>query len=72
MPKTHISDKFRTIAASIRNNPHDREAIADGFDLIADEMGPCEDCDHPSNEDFPVIEAADLPDAGIDTTNKAA
>lgn len=31
----HQADKFRAIALRIRNEPHARDAIADGFELIA-------------------------------------
>ena len=36
MPETnHQAEKFRAIALRIRNEPHARDAIADGFELIA-------------------------------------
>ena len=38
------ADKLRALAATVRGNPHAREAIADAFDLIADQLKPCVDC----------------------------
>ena len=35
---------LRFLAQIVRNNPSAREAIANGFELIADCMEPCEDC----------------------------
>lgn len=44
MPKINNAQKLRDLAAQIRDNPHARAAIADGFDLLADALTPCEDC----------------------------
>lgn len=41
---TKNAEKLRAIADKIRSNPHAREAIAEGFELIAEAMTPCEDC----------------------------
>ena len=38
------ADKLRALAATVRGNPNAREAIADAFDLIADQLKPCVDC----------------------------
>jgi len=35
----------------IRDNPHHREAIADAFMLIADQMEPCMDCGNRQGQD---------------------
>jgi hypothetical protein len=36
----------------VRTNPNARDAIANGFDLIAEAMEPCIDCGHPSLDDL--------------------
>lgn len=41
---TKVATQLRTIAAIIRHNPSAREAIAEGFELIAETMAPCVDC----------------------------
>ena len=41
------ADELRGLAAVIRANPHHREAIANGFELIAEAMSPCFDCGCP-------------------------
>jgi hypothetical protein len=78
----HPAEQFSTIAARIRNEPHARDAIADGFELIADSireaqtlvddaMSECQECGQPEPLDAPaapVIDALDLPDLGTDTT----
>lgn len=79
----HPAEQFRAIAQRIRNEPHARDAIADGFELIAasidkaqaliDESGimGCPECGQPEPLDAapaPVIDALDLPDLGSDTT----
>lgn len=73
---SHPAPEFRRIAATIRNNPNDRQAIADGFDLIAEIMEPCVDCGAPlpsiGDLPSPVIDPKDLPDVGADTTGQAA
>lgn len=60
-----IAANLLLIAIEIHNNPSHRGAIADGFELIAGLMDPCEDCDHPSFEagplPAPAIVAAELP-----------
>lgn len=38
------SDKLRLLAAEVRANPYAREAIASGFELMADQLEPCQDC----------------------------
>lgn len=62
------TEQFRKIAADIRSNPHARDAIADGFDLIAEIMEPCIDCGAPlpavDELPSPVIDPRDLPDVG--------
>lgn len=50
------SDELRGLAAVIRANPNAREAIANGFDLIAAAMEPCFDCDCPDLDDVMVPE----------------
>lgn len=36
--------KLQALAAIVRANPQARDAIADGFELIAAQLLPCEDC----------------------------
>lgn len=50
------SDELRGLAAVIRDNPNAREAIANGFELIAAAMEPCFDCDCPDLDDVMVPE----------------
>lgn len=49
----------RNLAQVIRENPLARDAIADGFELIADAMEPCEDCGNPSLADLSGLPGAD-------------
>ena len=51
---TTIAARLRELATSIRDNPAARDAIADGFDLIAESMYPCID-GNGSVLDFPNI-----------------
>lgn len=39
----------------IRANPNAREAIANGFELIAAAMEPCIDCGHPDMDDLDAV-----------------
>ena len=39
-----ISKKLKELASVIRNNPQAREEIAQGFEVIAEAMEPCVDC----------------------------
>ena len=39
-----IAAKLKELASVIRNNPHAREEIAHGFEVIAEAMEPCTDC----------------------------
>lgn len=59
------ADRLREIAAEIRGNPYARGTIAEGFELIAQAMEPCEDCGHPSLDDLPVIDPQDNPETGV-------
>lgn len=36
--------RLRELAATIRSKQNDREAIAEGFELVAEAMEPCIDC----------------------------
>lgn len=36
--------RLRELAQIVRNDPTARESIAEGFELIAEAMDPCEDC----------------------------
>ena len=56
------ADELRGLAAVIRANPNHREAIANGFELIAAAMTPCFDCGHPQLDD--VIAPEDNPETG--------
>lgn len=51
------ADDLRGLAAVIRANPNHREAIANGFELIAAAMEPCFDCgcDHPDMDDLDAV-----------------
>lgn len=51
------ADKLRGLAAVIRANPHHREAIANGFELIAAAMEPCFDCNCPDLDDVALPES---------------
>ena len=51
------AEKLRDLAATIRNEPHAREAIAAAFELIADAMTPCTDCGQ-AQADAPADHAA--------------
>lgn len=56
------ADKLRTLAATVRGNPHAREAIADAFDLIADQLEPCVDCQaQTSDTAAPTTPATETP-----------
>lgn len=60
------AENLRLIAAAIRANPYARATIAEGFELIADAMEPCEDCGHPAHDDFgPTIDPKDYPSVGV-------
>lgn len=61
------ADRLREIAAEIRANPYARGTIAQGFELIAEAMEPCEDCGHPDIDlnDLPVIDPQDNPSQGV-------
>lgn len=65
---TTTAEQLRTIAATIRNNPTAREAISEGFDLIAAAMEPCIDC----QREPATLDPADMPDAGMDNATAAA
>lgn len=67
-PAESRADTLRRHAATIRNNVQAREAIAAGFELIAEAMTPCEDCGNPSLQD---LHDAMVPDAEK-TTGQAA
>lgn len=56
------ADELRELAAVIRGNPNAREAIANGFELIAAAMEPCIDCGSPELDD--VIDQQDNPETG--------
>lgn len=62
-----IASQLRTLAATVRDNPSAREAIAAGFELIAAAMDgpPCIDCaaqQHAAAEP----DAADMSAGGTD------
>lgn len=56
------ADELRGLAAVIRATPNHREAIANGFELIAAAMEPCFDCGCPELDD--VIHPDDNPATG--------
>ena len=73
---TAVIGQFRLFAARILNNPHDREAIAAGFELIASSIEEaqalivesgllgCQECGQPVDSDelpAPVLVADLLP-----------
>ncbi len=59
---------MRQIASSIRTKLNSTTEIADGFELIAQAMEPCVDCQHLDEPDTaaPAIDVEDLPDSGMD------
>lgn len=63
---TQKADRLREIAAEIRANPYARATIAEGFELIAEAMEPCEDCGQPAHDDFgPTLNPQDDPIVGV-------
>lgn len=57
------------LAHTVRDNPHAREAIAEGFELIGRLMTPCEDCGSTQGAADPA--AADGFNPDLDTTGQA-
>ena len=61
------SEQLRDLAQVVRDNPHARDAIANAFDLIADQMEPCFDCGNCQDADpeaLDVIHPDDNPETG--------
>lgn len=48
------AQRIRELAQVIRNDPTARDSIAEGFELIAQAMEPCEDCGHQDADAFAV------------------
>jgi hypothetical protein len=53
--KLETSAQLRELASVVRGNPSAREAIASGFELIADAMKPCVDCGHPDMDELDTV-----------------
>lgn len=51
--------RLRELAQIVRQDPTARESIAEGFELIAEAMEPCEDCGRKKDQSKAIQELND-------------
>lgn len=64
--KSPVAAKLRELATEVRSKQNAAEAIAAGFELIAECIEPCIDCGYEAGGQSAALASADNPASGTD------